>query len=76
MAQTVDVAIIRTDGGSTWRGIVIEDGVAEYHTIEMWEQEADLWLEEAQNAAESCMGIPTMCPRCCGIRYTTKCDNC
>ena len=72
----MSVAILREDSG-LWRGIVIENGVANYHTIELWEAEARAWLHKAESAAKRSAWIPTVCPRCAGVRVTPGlCGGC
>jgi len=71
-----NVAILREESG-LWRGIVIENGVANYHTIELWEAEARAWLHKAESAAKRSAWIPTVCPRCAGVRVTPGlCGGC
>ena len=70
------VAIVRLESG-TWRGLLLEDGVATFYTCELWEADARRWLVKAQAASVQGTWIPTVCPRCSQIRLTPSvCETC
>jgi hypothetical protein len=74
--RAASVAIVEIDKWR-WRGLTIKNGVANFYTMELSEEEARQWLKAAVPAARRGAWVPTVCPRCAKPRTSpSMCEAC